>query len=61
MQNDEVSQPEEMLQYDAWLAMKVERARAQIKAGQGIPASEVEARFAARRAATLARIKESEE
>ena len=41
-----VAQQEEAQQYDAWLAKKVEQSRA----------SDVEARFAARRTATRARM-----
>ena len=41
-------------QYDTWLAKKVEQSRASAKAGNLIPAADVEARFAARRAATRA-------
>ena len=47
-----VDQQEEAQQYDAWLAKKVEQSRASAEAGNLIPASDVEARFAARRAAT---------
>ena len=49
------AQQEEVQQYDAWLAKKVEQSRASAEAGNLIPASDVEARFAARRAATRAR------
>ena len=51
-----VAQQEEAQQYDAWLAKKVEQSRASAEAGNLIPASDVEARFAARRAATRARM-----
>ena len=51
-----VAQQEEAQQYDAWLVKKVEQSRASAEAGNLIPASDVEARFAARRAATCARI-----
>lgn len=55
-----VAQQEEVKQYDAWLAKKVEQSRASAEAGDLIPASDVEARFAARRAATRARIAASD-
>ena len=51
-----VAQQEEAQQYDAWLAKKVEQSRASAEAGKLIPAADVEARFAARRAATRARM-----
>lgn len=51
-----VAQQEETQQYDAWLAKKVELSRASAEAGNLIPAADVEARFAARRAATRARM-----
>lgn len=47
---------QEAPQYDAWLAKKVEQSRASADAGNLIPAADVEARFAARRAATRARM-----
>lgn len=50
-----VAQQQEAQHYDAWLADKVEQARASAEAGNLIPAADVEARFAARRAATRAR------
>lgn len=46
-----VAQQKDAQQYDAWLEQKVERARASVAAGNSIPNSEVEAHFAARRAA----------
>ena len=49
-----VAQQKEALQYDAWLAKKVEQSRTSADAGNLIPAADVEARFAARRAATRA-------
>jgi predicted transcriptional regulator len=49
-----VAQQEETQQYDAWLTKKVEQSQASAEAGNLIPASDVEARFAARRAATRA-------
>lgn len=50
-----VTQQQEAQHYDALLADKVEQARASAEAGNLIPAADVEARFAARRAATRAR------
>ena len=46
--------------YDAWLTDKVAQARASAAAGGLIPAADVEAEFAARRAATRARLASSE-
>ena len=43
----------EAREYDAFLRDKVEAARASMQAGEGRPDEEVEARFAARRAAAL--------
>lgn len=51
-----VAQQKEAPQYDAWLAEKVEQSRASADAGNLVPAADVEARFAARRAATRARM-----
>ena len=51
-----VAQQEDAQQYDAWLAKKVEQSRASAEAGNLIPASDVEARFAARSAAPRARM-----
>lgn len=51
-----VAQQEEAQQYDTWLVKKVEQSRASAEAGKLIPAADVEARFAARRAATRARL-----
>lgn len=45
-------QQEEAQNYNAWLQQKVERLRASAKEGNLIPAAEVEAHFAAHRAAT---------
>ncbi|MGS2742847.1 CopG family ribbon-helix-helix protein [Halomonas sp. LS-001] len=42
--------------YDAWLIAKVEQSRASAEAGNLIPAADVEAKFAARRAATRAHL-----
>jgi predicted transcriptional regulator len=51
-----VAQQEDAQQYDVWLAKKVDQSRASAETGNLIPASDVEARFAARRAATRARM-----
>jgi len=51
---DYVAQQQEAQDYDAWLTAKVERASAE--AGKLVPAADVEARFAARRAATRTRL-----
>ncbi|MDQ7728715.1 hypothetical protein [Halomonas sp. SpR8] len=45
--------------YDTWLIAKVEQSRTSAEAGNLIPAADVEARFAARRAATRARLAET--
>ena len=55
-----VAQQEQAQQYDVWLAKKVEQSRASVQAGNLIPSSDVEARFAARRTATRARIAKPE-
>ena len=55
-----VAQQGDAQQYDVWVAKKVEQSRASAEAGNLIPASDVEARFAARRAATRARMADSE-
>ncbi|WP_017167372.1 hypothetical protein [Xanthomonas phaseoli] len=46
-------------QYNAWLRAKVERSRASANAGHLVPTAEVEAKFAARRAATRRRLEAS--
>ena len=51
-----VAQQDAAQQYDEWLTKKVEQSRASAEAGNLTPASDVEARFAARRAATRARM-----
>lgn len=51
-----VAQQEDTQQYDAWLESKVEQSRASARAGNLIPASDVEAHFAARRAASRERL-----
>lgn len=53
---DYVQQQQEMVDYDAWLNTRVEQSRASAKAGRLVPAADVEAQFAARRAATRARL-----
>lgn len=53
---DYVKQQQEAAEYDAWLCAKVERSRASANAGNLVPAAEVEAKFAARRAATRRRL-----
>lgn len=50
----------ETRKYDAWLAAKVAQSRAAAERGNLIPGADVEAHFATRRAATRARIAESE-
>ncbi|MCL2658885.1 MAG: hypothetical protein FWD62_16065 [Betaproteobacteria bacterium] len=56
---DYVKQQQEAAEYDAWLRAKVERSRASADAGNLVPAAEVEAKFAARRAATRRRLEAS--
>ena len=51
-----VAQQKDTQQYDAWLESKIEQSRASARDGNLIPASDVEARFAARRAATRERL-----
>lgn len=56
---DYVKQQQEALEgaeYDAWLRARVEQSRASADAGNLVPAAEVEAGFAARRAATRRRL-----
>ncbi len=55
-----VAEQQQAQNYDAWLADKVAQARASAAAGGLIPAADVEAEFAARRAATRARLASSE-
>jgi hypothetical protein len=43
-------------EYDAWLRAKVQKSQTSADAGNLIPAAEVEAKFAARRAAARRRI-----
>ncbi|MFC0269086.1 CopG family ribbon-helix-helix protein [Kushneria aurantia] len=54
-----VAQQQETQEYDAWLMAKVEQSRASAEVGHLVPADDVEARFAARRAATRARLEKS--
>ncbi|MEQ5768880.1 hypothetical protein NFH98_14920 [Halomonas sp. H33-56] len=54
-----VAQQQEAQDYDAWLVAKVEQSRASAEAGNLIPAADVEARFAARRASTRARLEKT--
>jgi predicted transcriptional regulator len=56
---DYVKQQQEVAEYDAWLRAKVQRAQASANAGNLVPAAEVEAKFAARRAATRRRLEAS--
>jgi len=53
---DYVKQQQEAAEYDAWLRAKVERSRASANAGNLVPAVEVDAKFAARRAETRRRL-----
>ncbi|WP_019938160.1 CopG family ribbon-helix-helix protein [Bordetella sp. FB-8] len=53
---DYVKRQQEAVEYDAWLQAKVNRSRASADAGKLIPAAEVEAKFAARRAETRRRL-----
>jgi len=45
--------------YDAWLRAKVEQSRASADAGHLVPAADVEARFAAKRALTRRRLEDT--
>lgn len=53
LMRDFVQRQREAREYDTFLRDKVEAARASMQAGEGRPDEEVEARFAARRAAAL--------
>ncbi|WP_157128401.1 hypothetical protein [Cupriavidus sp. USMAA2-4] len=55
--SDVVRQPQEAAGHDAWFRRQVEIGRASADAGNLIPASEVEAKFEARREATRRRLK----
>jgi len=57
---DYVAQQHEVQHYDAWLTNKVEQSRTSVEGGKLISGSDVEARFAARRVATRARIASTE-
>ncbi|WP_323018590.1 hypothetical protein [Castellaniella sp.] len=54
-----VKDQQDAAQYDAWLQDKVRRSRASADAGNLIPAAEVEAQFAARRAKTRQHLERS--
>lgn len=56
LMRDYVKRQQEAVEYDAWLQAKVNRSRASADAGKLIPAAEVEAKFAARRAETRRRL-----
>ena len=53
MMRDFIKRRQDERSYDEFLRRKVEIARAQVHAGEGIPAEEIEAEFAARRADLL--------
>ncbi|WP_374450473.1 CopG family ribbon-helix-helix protein [Stella sp.] len=57
---DFVQRQNEAAEYDAWFRREVEKARASADAGNLIPAAEVKAEFAARRAATRRRLEASD-
>jgi len=54
-----VEQQQKTPDYDDWLIAKVEQSRSSAEAGHLIPAADVEAKFAARRAATSTRLAKS--
>ena len=56
LMRDYVKRQQEAVEYDAWLQAKVNRSLASADAGKLIPAAEVEAKFAARRAETRRRL-----
>lgn len=56
---DYVKQQQDAAEYDAWLQAKVSRSKASADAGELVPDAEVEAVFAARRAATRRRLQTS--
>lgn len=56
---DFVQQQQEAADYDAWFRQQVQIGIDQANAGELIPAEEVEAHFAARRAATRRRLESS--
>lgn len=53
---DFVKEQQEAAEYDTWFRNKVQKALDSANAGNLIPAAEVEAKFAARRAATRRRL-----
>ncbi|PAJ93380.1 CopG family ribbon-helix-helix protein [Burkholderia ubonensis] len=53
---DYVLRQQKATEYDAWLQAKIERSRASANTGNLVPAVEVDAKFAARRAALRRRI-----
>ncbi len=53
---DYVRQQQQEAEYDVWLRGRVQRSKESADAGNLVPAAEVEARFAARRAATRRRL-----
>ena len=55
-----VQQQQETIGHDAWFRRQVQAGRDSAEAGQLLPAAEVEARFAARRAATRRRLDAAE-
>ena len=57
---DYVQQQREATEYDAWFRRKVQAALDSASAGNLVPAAEVEAKFAARRAATRRRLESPE-
>lgn len=56
---DYVKRQQDAAEYDAWLRAKVSRSKASADAGDLVPDAEVEAGFAARRAATRRRLQTS--
>ncbi len=55
-----VQQQQEAAEHDAWFRRQVQAGLDSANGGRLVPAAEVEARFAARRAATRRRLEESE-
>ena len=55
-----VQRQQEVAEHDAWLRREVKAGLDSANAGRLVPASEVEARFAARRAVTRRRLEASE-
>jgi predicted transcriptional regulator len=58
---DFVRQQQEAAEHDAWFRRQVQMGLDSANAGNLIPSAEVEAKFAAKRAATLRRLEASEE